>query len=349
MAKRAGRSRPTILDVARAAGVSAATVSNALNDRRYVEAGTKRRIAASASRLGYTPNVHARRLRTTGVGAIGLFSSMPFAISSHASRLGFLMEIAATAALHALENGYGLLLLPSTASGLPNFDELAIDGAIVVEPSADDPYVAQVRRRGVPLVTIGSQPGAPRNAFAVDLRSAETATVLLHHLRAQGARRIVLITGSARRTSYVETEAVYAAFAATHAMDALVVRVDEARGEGGAYDATAEIMRTHPRTDAILALVDTFATGALRALSDANVAVPGRVRVATRFDGNRARESTPQLTAVDLRLNEIAATAVTLLLEHLRGRRGGRIVPAAIPELIPRASTVGDRPARRSH
>ena len=128
--------RPTIVDVARLASVSAATVSNAINNRRYVDAKTKLRIEAAANQLGYTPNIHARRMRSAGIGTIGLFSSMPYAISGQASRLGFFLEIAATAAVSALEGGYALLLVPATATGIPAFEELPIDGAIVVEPDA---------------------------------------------------------------------------------------------------------------------------------------------------------------------------------------------------------------------
>jgi len=321
VAKRDAPARPTIIDVARAAGVSPATVSNAINNRRYVEARTKKRVTAVAQRLGYTPNVHARRLRSTGIGTIGLFSSMPFSISGHASRLGFLMEIAATAAVSALQNGFALLLVPSLAGGLPRFEELAIDGAIVVEPSAADPYVAELRRLGIPLVTVGRQFGAPAGVASIDLRSAETARLLLDHLRAVPADRIALIIGTVQRTSYLETEAVYLEAAAAQNMEPVIVRIDESGGEEAAFEATLGLMAAHPELDGILASVDTFAAGALRALKHLGIAVPGALRLATRHDGHRARESAPPLTAVDLHLEDVAERAVELLLERMRPGR----------------------------
>jgi DNA-binding LacI/PurR family transcriptional regulator len=252
------------------------------------------------------------------------------------------MEIAATAAVSALENGFALLLVPSTAAGLPRFDDLAIDGAIVLEPSIDDPYVEHLQRRGIPLVTIGKQPGAPPGAAAIDLRSAETATLLLDHLRAQTAQRIALITGRTRRTSYVESEAEYARFAAQHAMVPVVVHVDEDLGEAGAFDAAAGLMQAHPQIDGILASVDTFAAGTLRALTALGIRVPERVRLATRYDGHRARESAPPLTAVDLHLEDVAVRAIALLLEVMQAGPAGRTVRAAAPELLVRRSTVPD-------
>ncbi len=233
--------RATILDVAREAGVSAASVSNAINGRRYVEAGTRQRILAAAKRLGYTPNVHARSLRHSGVGTIGLFSSMPFAVSGRESRLGFLMEIAATAAVSALQNGFALLLVPPDGPDLPRFDGLAIDAALVIEPSAGDPYVAQLRDRGIPHVTIGRQPGVRVGAASVDLRSAETARLLCEHLW-PSSKRVALMIGSAQRTSYIETEAVYSEFASALGLEPAIARVDENGGEGSGLCRDA---RTH--------------------------------------------------------------------------------------------------------
>lgn len=100
--------RATLIDVARRAGVSPATVSNAINGRRYVEAGTRLRIEAAISDLGYIPNLRARGLRTGKANTIALFSSMPAAVSSGPAKLGFMMEVAMTAALAALEKKLAL-------------------------------------------------------------------------------------------------------------------------------------------------------------------------------------------------------------------------------------------------
>jgi DNA-binding LacI/PurR family transcriptional regulator len=331
--------RPTIVDVARLANVSAATVSNAINNRRYVDAKTKLRIEVAARQLGYTPNVYARRMRSTGIGTIGLFSSMPYAVSGQESRLGFLLEIAATAAVSALEGGYALLLVPATAMGIPRFAELAIDGAIVVEPDASDPYIDQLSARAVPFVTIGKQLHAPSSQAAVDIRSGATAQLLIDHLRAMSARNIALIIGAAQRNSYVESEEVYAMLARSHGMKPIIVRIDEGGGEAAAFDATLTLMREHPGIDGIFAAVDTFAAGVLRALQTLGLAVPDSVRLATRYDGIRARVSEPPLSAVNLHLEAVAVHAIELLLEQINRPGAGRTITAPEPELVARRST----------
>src|SRR3954451_5853653 len=66
------RRRPTIADVARRAGVSAAAVSFAVNDRPGVSSGTRERILAAARELGWRPSASARALTEAGTRAVGL-------------------------------------------------------------------------------------------------------------------------------------------------------------------------------------------------------------------------------------------------------------------------------------
>ncbi|MCK8787133.1 substrate-binding domain-containing protein [Roseomonas sp. NAR14] len=330
--------KPTVIDVARAAGVSPATVSNALNDRRYVDAGTRESVREAARRLGYTPNLRAQRLRTGQADSIALLSAMPFAVAAGPSRLGFLMEIAAVTATLAIERGLALVLVPPLDQPGPALQRLGIDGALVLEPLADDPNVAHLRARGVPVVTIGRQPGA-ENLAHVDLRSGETATLLLDHLRAAGARRTGLLIGGQPRNSYVETEAAYREFAACHGMPALVRRADEREGEAAGEAMAAAMLAEDPALDALCVPVDAFAVGAVRAVRASGRRVPEDVRLATRYDGLRARNCDPPLTAVDLHLDRIAELAVELMLEQLAGAPP-RVSLAPLPDLVPRRSSV---------
>lgn len=336
--------RATIADVAKAAGVSSTTVSHALSGRRPVEAETRRRIAEAAERLGYVPDARARGLRTGRADAIAILSSMPAGVSGGASRLGFLMEIAASAAVAALERGVALVLVPpaergSAGAATPLADRLQVDGALLVEPAAEDPEMALLLRRRIPVVTIGRPPGgATAEIASIDLRSGDTMQLLLDHLEAQGAARIALLVGAARRTSHAEGEAVHRAFSAFRGTPPVVMRLDEAAGIAAGRAATLELMRLHPDTDAICAPVDAFAVGALSALAELGFPVPGRVRVVTRYDGILARTASPGLTAVDLHLDAVAAAAVALLLDRIEGGSHGS---AAAPDarLVVRGSS----------
>jgi DNA-binding LacI/PurR family transcriptional regulator len=329
--------RPTITDVALAAGVSTATVSNALNQRRYVDAGTAERIRAAASRLGYTPNASARRLRTGRVNTLALLSSMPFSVAAGPSRLGFMMEIAAVAAAVAIENGLALLLAPPPQAAKLDLSQLDIDGALIIEPADHDPALRHFAAQNIPVVCIGLAPGG--GEVAVDLQSGATAILLLEHLREQGARHIALMVGSSARTSYLQTWESYRGFCAAVGMVELGIRIDEAGGEQAGYTACHALLAAHPEVDGICALVDAFAVGALRAVLESGRRVPEDVRLVTRYDGLRARGTTPPLTAVDLHLDAVAAAAIEVMLDLLEGRppRQPTLTP---PTLVPRPSSV---------
>ncbi|MBS0453589.1 MAG: LacI family DNA-binding transcriptional regulator [Proteobacteria bacterium] len=332
--------RVTIADVARAAGVSPTTVSHALNGRGQVDARTRERVAQAAAALGYRPNRHAQRLRTGEAHMIVLLSSMPFAVAGGPSRLGFLMEIAAVAAAAALERGLAMVLAPPLETGHAPLDLLDVDGALVIEPSADDPNLDALRLRGLPVVSIGRQGGARDPAPFVDLHSRQATDLLLEHLWAQGARRIALVVGAAERNSYTQAQAAYDAMLSERGMPSLCLRMEETRGEEGGLAAAAELLARDPAIDAFCVPVDAFATGVARYLAQAGKRIPQDVMLATRYDGIRARMSEPPLTAVDLHLDEVAHLAIDLLFDHLRGDTMRRTVAGPAPQLVLRASSL---------
>jgi DNA-binding LacI/PurR family transcriptional regulator len=331
--------RPRIVDVAKAAGVSPATVSNVLTKSRHVSAATRDRVTAAVAQLAYVPDLRAQRLRNGKIAAIAILSSMPFAVAAGPSRLGFLMELAAVAASVAMESGVALILVPPAEFDRLPIEQLDVDGVLVVEPLENDPEVARLRARGIAVVTIGLQPNGDAKMPSVDLHSAFTARLLLEHLRGQGSRNVALVLGSQKRNSYLETEKEYAAFARRHKMTGLVLQLDEAGGEAAAREGCKQLLTDHPEIDALCVPVDAFATGALQAAIDVGRHVPRDLRIATRYDGLRARESRPQLTAVDLHLPEVAAIAIGLLLSRIN--KGGSKLKGKgpLPSLIARESS----------
>ena len=335
-------SRVTLVEVARHAGVSPATVSNAVNRARYVDSETRKRIDRAIAELGYIPNLGARRLRTGKANAIAVFSSMPFTISGGPSRLGFMMEIAASAAVAALEKRLALVLVPPLPVNDPGFGHVEADGALVIEPAGDDPYIAELARRGVPIVAIG-RPGSQNGTRAiphVDLQPKVITGKTLGHFAETGARAPALFVGMTDRAAYHEAETAYRQFAREHRIDPTVRYLDERLGERAGYDAAADLLRHHPEVDAIFVLVDTFASGVVQALNEQGIDMPGRMRLATRYDGIRARESTPRLTAFNLHLDTVARLALDRLLQEIDGQDGPLVVTGPTPEIVPRESSV---------
>ena len=329
--------RPTIADVAKAAGVSRTTVSHALNDRGVVDARTREKVKAVAAQLGYRPNLRAQRLRTGRTNCIALISSMPVAVAGGPSRMGFMMEIAGIVAEHALRHGSALVLVPPLPEAEQLVDELDIDGALLLEPLAGDPQLARLLQRGVKVVSIGRQPGEPVVPYVAMHESV--AELLLQHLADQGAQRVALLIGHQARYSYQAMEQAYRAFTVRQGQPCLLMKADEAGGEEAGRWACEQLLTAYPDIDAICAPVDAFAVGVAAQLAAMGRRVPQEVMLVTRYDGLRARQCQPPLTALNLHLEQVAEQAVTLLFEHINGNHQHTAVSGPLPELVVRASS----------
>lgn len=146
--------------------------------------------------------------------------------------------------------------------------------------------------------------------------------------------------GSGSRHSSVDALTAYERAADRYGWEQVVARVVESGGEQAGYDACAALLAEHPETDAVCALVDAFAVGAVRAIRDSGRTVPDDVMVVTRYDGLRARTCEPPLTAVDLHLDRAASDAVELLLARLRGDTAtASVTVSPPPRVIARASS----------
>lgn len=330
--------RPTVVDVAQAAGVSPGTVSNALSGKRKVEPETRKRIEAAIQELGYRPNQAARRMRTGQTNTIAIFSSMPPAVAAGPSKLGFLMEIAASAAVAAMEQNTALILVPPIENPVETLKTIAMDGALVVEPEENDPVLTRLIRAGIPTVCIGKPSGA--EIPYVDLDYPAIAEMLIAHLLEAGATRFPLIVGASARPSNLAFKARYRAAAGRTGMPDTILEVPEAQAEAGAAAAVRGLIASGQAFDGVLVPTDAMATGVMQALRDHGLSVPGQVRVVTRYDGVRAQTESPPLTSVDLKLEAVAALATQRLVEIVTGTHSSAPVSCPAPTLIVRGSTM---------
>lgn len=332
--------RPTIYNVAAAAGVSVTTVSHVLNDKGRVDPATRIRVAQVAERLGYRANRHARGLRSGRSHALALLLPVgDDSRSDEALRLDFYMRLASTAAATAFTQDYALLLLPPkiVAGGLRDF---MIDGGIVVDPSPNDPWVSLLHGHNLPVVTIERDLGRPDDPWYVASDAAVSARQMLDHLAACGAERIALLVPSSRWSWASETLVAYQAWVAEHELEPWVVPVAMAPGERSADEVTRRLLAGDRPPDAIYAVAARFVPGVLRAAKESGRKVPGDLLIAAGVDSAQAREGDPPVTALDLYPERQAEAAVDMLLARLNGEpvEGPRHIPAT---LRVRASTEG--------
>ena len=334
--------RATIRDVAREAGVSVTTVSHALNGKGTASEATRRHVLAVAERLAYRAHPMASALRRGQTGLIGLDMRPLDALGSYLpAGVDYFVRFAGAAAAAALDHGFGLMLIPDlTRSDIPPAAQ-AVDGYVVGDPTRDDPVLARILDVGVPVVTVGRDPGRPDFIDWVGPDDAEETVRVLDHLRSCGAERIAFLSGTDDNAWNVDSERAYRAWVRRHKLPTRVLRVPEAAGEDGGRDAARQVLTTRrARPDAIYCQTGRHAAGVLAEAQLLGIRVPDDLLLAAGSDAQQTRLAVPAITALDLAPEETGKAAVTLLIARLTRTTtpGPVVVPA---QLHLRASTTG--------
>ncbi|MEU8138186.1 LacI family DNA-binding transcriptional regulator [Streptodolium elevatio] len=327
----------TLLDVARAAGVSRSTASDALQGSGRVAEATRARVRATADALGYRPNSAARRLRRASTGAIGLH------LPRTASRLDYYMNLAFGAVARAQDDGFDMVLLGRSAAA---HGPLAsrVDGLLLIDPDTADDAVPDMLGAGVPVVTGERYPGpSPAPSGAVVCDNAASLTALLDHLAERGARRPALLAPSGESTWAQALRDAADAWGREHRTRVAVRAVPFAATPNEAADAVRDLLGAAPDVDAVVCGPDGAAPGVLHAAAALGRTPAKDLLVASCVDGTATRTSNPPITAVDLRPAEYGRACAELLCDILADRTPPDTVRPHDWVLHPRAST---QPAR---
>ena len=323
---------PTIRDVARVVGLSVASVSRAMNGHANVHPDTKARVIEVAAQMGYTPNAAARSLSTSRSHAIGVV--LPDLHGEFFSELVRGMDKAAS------EHGYLLLLSNMHADSVlagqaMNAMRGRVDGLIVMAPQLGEAELKLALPGGMPAVLVNSPNEAGRHALRVDNEGG--ARAMVSHLLDTGRRQIVHIAGVAGNRDAEERRQGYLDAMASLAPDLPVRVIDGDFREDSGDRAVRQLIAEGQNFDAIFAANDMMALGALTALAEAGVDVPGKVAVAGFDDVPLARYL--KLTTMRVDMAGIGANAVARLVDELARNAGPAGLDSVKPELLIRAST----------
>ncbi|MEU9123735.1 LacI family DNA-binding transcriptional regulator [Streptomyces sp. NPDC048506] len=331
---RPAATRATSRDVARAAGVSQATVSLVLGDkwRGRVSPGTADTVRAAARDLGYRPNLAARSLRMGHTRTVLLV--VP------ALTTEFFARVYTGAARVAADHGFGVVLYPSPQGIGPArdpFDSAAatLDGVLASSMAAE--ALTALRAADLPLVMLDSDPDDERATATVNLDIADGARQLTHHLTALGHRRITHLAADVRSWTFdVRSRAVAASLA--QVPGTRLHRQPTALGvDAGLRAAHAALTGPGPRPTALLCDDDIIAAGACKAVRRLGLRVPDDISVTGFDDLALAVAVEPELTTVRLPAEEFGEAGMRALMAALDGRPAQ---PPTLPvQLVTRGST----------
>lgn len=316
----------TLLDIAKAAGVSKMTVSNALRGKANVSETTRRKIIQTAKALNYQTNLAARALSSGRNGIIELivqdldspfYGKLSKELSLAAERVG--MQMLTCQALYSAENEKEAL------GGIRN---LFCDGLVLATPrinAAEAQRLAQHR----PLVLIDADLDG-QSIPMVNTPNYEGVYQATRHLIEQGVRRPLLLGACPEYLSGHMPAGGNSAYLHRFqgAYDALQrSQLDLEPEQCVALDWTFENARSaihdqvrhHQRFDGIIAMSDTVALGVIRGLFDLGVSVPDDVKV-VGFDGSTMSAfSTPSLTTVEIDMVGMTEQIMNILLARFDG------------------------------
>ncbi|MBL8341479.1 MAG: LacI family DNA-binding transcriptional regulator [Rubrivivax sp.] len=337
-------SSPTIDDVARAAGVSTATVSRALNAPDTVRPALREKVLAAVERLGYVAHAGARALSLNRSGTVGavvptidnaIFAQGLQAFQRRMAAAGRVVLIAFSDYDPEQEQTQVQALL---ARGV---DALALTGI-----SQRPELLARLAQRGLPWVHTGSFP-APAGAACVGFRNRAAVMRAVHYLLDLGHRRIAMLAGitagndrAAERVAGVREALARAGLKLPAALLA-----ESAYTLQPAREATRRLLAARPPPSALVCGNDVLAIGALLECQALGVEVPRQLSVVGFDDLDMARQWQPALTTMHVPTETMWTLAAEHLLARLEGAEAGPVQRELQVELVVRESTAPVVPA----
>jgi DNA-binding LacI/PurR family transcriptional regulator len=336
--------RPTINDVARAAGVSKGAVSFAFNNRPGIAQETRERILEAARQLGWSPSSRARALSVSRAFAVGLVMARP---PETLRADPFFPSFIAGVETELSRRGYALLLqvVPEHQTEHDSYRRLAddgrVDGVFVTDLFVDDPRPALLAELGLPAVVVGPALG---EAFwpAVGVDDGPGVAAAVEHLLGLGHTRIAHVAGPA---SMVHGQSRRRAWADTLRSAGLpegpCVEADFSAEAGSA--ATRQLLDLPDRPTAIVYANDLMAIAGLAVAVSRGLSVPADLSVVGYEDTELSAHLQPPLTTVSTDVIGWGRAAARRLLELVDQRPPTESYLSA-PQLVVRGST-GPAPA----
>lgn len=325
------KGRATILDVGRAAGVSDATVSRALNKPETVSEKTRKRVDAAIIETGYVPNPLAKAMvsgRTFTVGALvptldhAIFSKFLNALEAELSQANFSLVVAVTDGDSVAEVEKARKLLA-----------MGVEGLVVSGMTHNEALVGECRRFAIPLVaTSYFQPSADIPTIGYDNEVA--AQMAASHLIALGHRDIAVIHGPIADNDRTRSRLK----GLQHVMQAQPVSFHYIETTLDYVGGASAVARWDNAATAILCLSDVLAMGAMSRLQENGIKVPEDLSIMGFDDMGPSAFLSPPLTSVQLPIAQMGQNTGRAICDYLQS--GDPISPQELkPEIVVRRST----------
>jgi len=327
-------------DIARDLDVSVMTVSKVVRGCADVGAATRKRVLERIQEMNYQPNWVARSLAGRRTFMIGLV--VPDLMHS------FFAEIAMGVSGAIRPFGYDVVICNSEedcaveASEIERLMGRQVDGLILatVQPPSAAGAFARIEARGIPYVMVDRRfPNC--NASYVGADDQTIGRLATHHLIERGCRHIAHIAGPQTVPGVGRLEGYRQALAEAGLSvpdDYVIHATDDVSG----YQAASRLLRLSPRPDGIFGYNDPAAVGAIKAVLECGIAIPGAIKLIGAGNVHNSDLLRVPLSTVDLSSNAIGRQAAEILIKAITSKRKKPAQTVLMePSLVVRESTGG--------
>jgi LacI family transcriptional regulator len=328
--------RPTIIDVARRAGVSKSTVSLVLRNSPLVREATRDGVRRAMADLGYVYNRAAAKMRSSNAGLIGLVIND--------LRNPFFTEFATSVQMALSARGYATVLANTDEDPLLQAQVVSAmieHGvvALIVSPAygEEEATFGALERAGIPAIQVLRQVvDSRRFPFAApDYQNG--GRLAAEHLLARGARRIAFLGGFEGRAVTQRRLSGYQAALAARRIEPVFLPGRPIRAFGRA--AARPLSETMPQVDAVICFNDLVALGLLSGCAEIGRRVGEDLRVVGFDDIEDCAQVWPALTSVSCGIDRFGRAMADTVLAWLEDRKAPPPETLTPVELILRAST----------
>lgn len=328
-------------DVAKATGLSLATVSRVFNGSEKVTEKTRKTVLKAAEKLNFRPNKMAAALRSGKSRTIGVvvpiididvFSSAIKSIESYLREAGYHIIICQSEEL-----------LEKEGQILENLLNLQVDGVIisVSKETLNMNHMQELQDAGISIVLFDRRLEL-ENVNSVIINNFSGAYRATTHLIEQGCRRILHLAGKSSVSIFRERQRGYESALKDHGLpvDEHYVFPLDLESEAS-LDHLRYLLQQDPAPDGIFAHGDYYAFGALNILKELNLRVPEDVAIIGFGDSPFCAYLTPPLSSVNQRNEDIGRMAAEIMLQELNEADHARVASQSMipPEVIIRASS----------
>jgi LacI family transcriptional regulator len=307
----------TLKDIGKEVGVSATTVSRALNNKPDISYQVKQKIKEVAERLGYSPNALARSLKAKKTSSIGVliadiadpfFAPIVKGIENTARQMGYSIILCDTGGEYEQEKLALQMML-----------EKRVDGLLITPSQTEYGDILELKRKKVPFVLLGRHFDLVESDYVItdEIKGAFSAT---DYLVKKGHKKILFINGPDYISSAKERLVGYKRALQEHAIlfDKSLVREDALKMEDG-YRIMKQILSSGTKFTAVFAYCDFVVLGIMQALEEAKLKIPEDIAIVGYDDVAFARFLQVPLTTVHIPKYELGKEAMKLLKKKIEG------------------------------